>query len=48
MALGSMELVTVNYVASHSSRSYSGIFMALIGLGSCLTGLYFGTLSTVP
>ncbi|MEU4244311.1 MFS transporter [Actinoplanes sp. NPDC026619] len=44
IALGSMELVTVNYVASHSSRSYSGIFLALIGLGSCLTGLYFGTL----
>ena len=45
IALGSMELVTVNYVASHSSRSHSGIFLALIGLGSCLTGLYFGTLN---
>jgi predicted MFS family arabinose efflux permease len=44
IAVGAMELVTVIYVASHSSRSSTGIFLALTGLGSCLSGLYFGTL----
>jgi MFS family permease len=44
LGLGALELATVTFVAVHSSRSLSGIFLALISFGSCLSGLFFGTL----
>nr|WP_198029084.1 MFS transporter [Actinoplanes sp. N902-109] len=45
LSAGAMEITTVAYVTAESSRSISGVFLALIGLGSCLSGLYFGTLT---
>ena len=44
LGVGAMELATVTFVSLNSSRSFSGIFLALISLGSCLSGLFFGTL----
>ena len=44
IVIGAMELATVTYVSLHSSRSHAGIFLALIGLGACLSGLFYGTL----
>ena len=44
LSVGAMEVVTVAFTALQGSRSFSGVFLALIGLGSCLSGLYFGTL----
>ncbi len=44
LSAGAMEVTTVAYVALEGSRSFSGVFLALIGLGSTLSGLYFGTL----
>jgi MFS family permease len=44
IAVGAMEVVTVAYITLEGSRSYSGVFLALVGLGACLSGLFFGTL----
>ncbi|MFC9331240.1 MFS transporter [Kitasatospora sp. NPDC057015] len=40
---GAMEVVTVAYVATIGSKSAAGLFLGLAGLGSCLSGVVYGT-----
>jgi MFS family permease len=43
IGVGAMEIVTVAYIALEGSRAASGLFLALIGVGACVSGLYYGT-----